>query len=47
VTGGKDRDDVLNVGGFSDAVFEVIATFTRGDHVGDSWLQAIESMTLD
>lgn len=47
VAGGKDRDDVLNVGGFSDAVFEVIATFTRGEHVGDSWLRAIESMTLD
>jgi 60 kDa SS-A/Ro ribonucleoprotein len=45
--GSKTRDDVLNVGGFSDAVFEVIASFTRGDLVGDAWLHAIEAITLD
>ncbi len=36
VLGGAVRDDVLNVGGFSDAVFEVISAFTRGDLAGDS-----------
>jgi 60 kDa SS-A/Ro ribonucleoprotein len=46
VAGARDRDDVLNVGGFSDAVFDVLAAFTRGDLAGDGWLQAIEAVSL-
>jgi 60 kDa SS-A/Ro ribonucleoprotein len=42
-----DRDDVLNVGGFSDAVFDVITAFARGELAGDAWLHAIESVSLD
>lgn len=45
--GGAARDDVLNVGGFSDAVFDVLSAFTRGDLAGDGWLRAIESIALD
>jgi len=30
-TYGPDRDDILNVGGFSDAVFSVVAAFLAGD----------------
>ena len=44
--GDGKRDDVLNVGGFSDAVFDVISAFTRGDLAGDTWLRAIESISL-
>ena len=49
VLGGAARDDVLNVGGFSDAVFDVISAFTRGDLAGcrRSWLRAIEWIALD
>lgn len=46
VAGSDSRDDVLNVGGFSDAVFDVITAFTRGDLTGDTWLSAIESVSL-
>ena len=45
--GNGDRDDVLNVGGFSDSVFDVITAFTRGDLTGDAWLQAIRAVALD
>jgi 60 kDa SS-A/Ro ribonucleoprotein len=38
---------LINVGGFSDAVFDVISAFTRGDLAGDSWLREIESIALD
>ena len=44
--GDGKRDDVLNVGGFSDAVFDVISAFTHGDLAGDTWLRAIESISL-
>jgi len=47
VAGSDSRDDVLNVGGFSDAVFDVITAFTRGDLTGDTWLRAIEQIALD
>jgi 60 kDa SS-A/Ro ribonucleoprotein len=42
----NERDSVLNIGGFSDQVFEVISAFTEGS---DSrfWIEKIESMQLD
>lgn len=43
----QTREDVLNVGGFSDAVFDVVASFVHGDLGGDAWLRTIESVTLD
>lgn len=46
IAGDGTRDDVLNVGGFSDAVFDVVTTFARGDLAGDTWLRAIEAVAL-
>jgi 60 kDa SS-A/Ro ribonucleoprotein len=38
--------DVLNVGGFSDAVFEVVARFAEGKLGGDHWVGVIEAVSL-
>ena len=38
----KERKDILNIGGFSDAVFETIRSFSEGDLLGKSWYQVIE-----
>jgi 60 kDa SS-A/Ro ribonucleoprotein len=40
------RDDILNVGGFSDHVFEVVSEFTAGRLRGDHWVRAIESVVI-
>lgn len=45
-TQAADRDDVLNVGGFSDHVFEVIAEFRRGGLGTDHWARVIEEVTI-
>ncbi len=41
-----ERADVLNVGGFSDAVFERIAEFARGEGGTEHWEERIEAETL-
>jgi 60 kDa SS-A/Ro ribonucleoprotein len=41
-----ERSDVLEIGGFSDAVFDVIASFVRDDTDGAGFLSAIESVAL-
>jgi 60 kDa SS-A/Ro ribonucleoprotein len=41
-----EREDILNVGGFSDQVFDVVSKFTRGELNGDHWIGVIESVTL-
>ena len=41
-----EREDVLNVGGFSDAVFEVIAKFAAGELAADHWVKRIEARVL-
>jgi len=38
--------DVLNVGGFSDAVFGVIAAFAAGEHRGDHLVSRIEAVAV-
>jgi 60 kDa SS-A/Ro ribonucleoprotein len=43
---GSGEGDVLNVGGFSDSVFDVVTAFTRGDLAANGWLHAIESVSL-
>src|SRR5207245_525648 len=43
-TQAHDRRDVLNVGGFSDQVFEVVASFLRSDAA--HWTQAIEAVNF-
>jgi 60 kDa SS-A/Ro ribonucleoprotein len=40
-TQAPSRDDILNVGGFSDQVFEVFAAFVSGK--ADSWVSVIEA----
>ncbi|WP_085712036.1 MULTISPECIES: TROVE domain-containing protein [unclassified Pseudomonas] len=43
-TPAADRGDILNVGGFSDAVFDVIEQFTAGRYGPQHWVEAIERM---
>lgn len=45
-TQAQSRHDVLNIGGFSDAVFEVIAAFANGENGPEAWLQKIEAIEL-
>lgn len=40
------REDILNVGGFSDAVFEVLAHFAAGRWHGGHWLREIDAIKL-
>lgn len=42
-----ERDDVLNVGGFSDQIFEVVREFAAGRLDADHWVGVIESVELD
>ena len=41
-----DREDILNVGGFSDNVFELVAAFARGGLAGQHWARVIEAITV-
>ena len=41
-----ERLDVLNVGGFSDAVFQVVADFATGKIGADHWVGKIEAVEL-
>jgi 60 kDa SS-A/Ro ribonucleoprotein len=41
-----DRDDILNVGGFSDAVFDIVAAFASGGLQPDHWVGTIDAVTL-
>jgi 60 kDa SS-A/Ro ribonucleoprotein len=42
----SERADVMNVGGFSDAVFDVVSLFAKGDLGSKSFVEAIKSVTL-
>ena len=42
----RSGEDVLNVGGFSDAVFDALAAFARGELWGDAWVKKVEKVTL-
>ncbi len=41
-----EQVDILNIGGFSDAVFSLIATFAAGELHPDHWVGVIEEMML-
>ena len=41
----QSRDDILNVGGFSDTVFDVIGSMLAGGG-GDRWIKTIEAVEL-
>lgn len=45
-TQAQERRDILNVGGFSDAVFDVIAAFARGELGAKHWVGEIEQISL-
>jgi 60 kDa SS-A/Ro ribonucleoprotein len=45
-TQAQERDDILNVGGFSDRVFETLAEFAAGRLAGEHWVSVIESVEI-
>lgn len=45
-TQAQERSDILNVGGFTDAVFEVVDAFAKGELSPEHWVGRIESMEL-
>jgi len=45
-TQGQERADVMNVGGFSDAVFDQISLFAEGRMGPDNWVGEIDRITL-
>ena len=45
-TQAPDRADILNIAGFSDTVFKVIASFASGGGDTGHWLREIENQTL-
>ncbi len=42
----SERKDILNVGGFSDRVFDLVSEFARGEMNADHWIGVIESVAL-
>jgi len=45
-TQAKEREDILNVGGFSDRVFDVVAEFANGTLDAGHWVSVIEAVNL-
>lgn len=45
-TQAAEREEILNVGGFSDSVFEIIASFATGELNPDHWVGLIEQIEL-
>jgi 60 kDa SS-A/Ro ribonucleoprotein len=41
-----ERADILNIGGFSDRVFEVISAFASGQLEADHWIARIEGVAV-
>ncbi|MDB6153141.1 MAG: hypothetical protein JWL90_1594 [Chthoniobacteraceae bacterium] len=41
-----EREDILNIGGFSDAVFEIVAAFSNGELHPDHWVGLIDQIAL-
>jgi len=46
-TQAAERDDILNVGGFSDAVFQLLAQFADGTLGAEHWVGEIDAIALD
>ncbi len=42
----KERDDILNIGGFSDQVFSLVAEFASGNLNANHWIGVIEATDL-
>lgn len=45
-TQAQEGSDVMNIGGFSDAVFDTIATFAKGNTGANYWVNKIESISI-
>jgi 60 kDa SS-A/Ro ribonucleoprotein len=45
-TQAQERPDILNVGGFSDSVFGILAQFAAGELNADHWVGVIESLAV-
>jgi 60 kDa SS-A/Ro ribonucleoprotein len=45
-TQATERKDILNVGGFSDHVFEIVSEFATGRLQSDHWIGAIDAIAL-
>ncbi|HLX38684.1 MAG TPA: hypothetical protein VKR29_12820 [Candidatus Binataceae bacterium] len=45
-TQAAEREDILNVGGFSDVVFETIAEFAAGKLAASHWISMIEAIEI-
>jgi len=45
-TQAAERADILNIGGFSDSVFEVISAFATGQLEADHWIARIEAVAV-
>jgi 60 kDa SS-A/Ro ribonucleoprotein len=46
-TQAAERSDIMNVGGFSDAVFTMLARFAQGKMAADHWVGEIDKISLD
>ena len=42
-----EREDVLHIGGFSDAVFDVVASFAEGKLGAQHWVGEIEQIVIE
>jgi len=42
----RSSEEVLNVGGFSDAVFDALTAFASGELAGDGWVKKVERVSL-
>jgi 60 kDa SS-A/Ro ribonucleoprotein len=45
-TQAAEREDILNIGGFSDAVFDLLALFAKGELQGEHWVSEVEKIDL-
>ncbi len=45
-TQAQERSDILNVGGFSDSVFEIVAAYAKGELDAAHWVGRIEAVEL-
>ena len=45
-TQADEREDILNIGGFSDQVFEIVSAFAAGRLEADHWIARIEAVAV-
>lgn len=46
-TQAQERDDILNIGGFSDQVFEILSEFAAGRLHAEHWVGVIDALSLE